>query len=238
VTARPLVAVPGRFSASASALRYGALVTARALSESILRAGGEPLTVHPWAPGGVAEVDEVAARLPFVDAVLLPGGGDVSPERYGSERAHDDVYDVDDEQDAFDLAVAAWALRDGVPLLAVCRGLQVVDVVLGGELEQHMEVPHRHVRHEVTVAEGSVLAALTGTAAKVSCYHHQRIRTLGEGLHAVAHEDLGGIEAVELDAANGWFLGVQWHLEDTAAEDPAQHALFRALVEAAGDVRG
>jgi putative glutamine amidotransferase len=233
VSARPLVVLPGRFSASASALRYAALVTARALSEAVLRAGGEPLTVHPWAPGGVADVDEVARRLAFADAVLLPGGGDLSPQRYGERGAHEDVYDVDDEQDAFDLAVADWALRDGVPLLAVCRGLQVVDVVLGGELEQHMEVPHRHVRHEVSIAGGSALAALTGPAATVSCYHHQRIHRLGQGLHPVAHDAAGGVEAVELDAPKGWFLGVQWHPEDTAAEDPAQHALFRALVDAA-----
>jgi putative glutamine amidotransferase len=233
VTRRPLVVIPGRFSASASALRYGALVTARALSEAVLRAGGEPLTVHPWAPGGRADVDEVAGRLAFADAVLLPGGGDLAPQRYGSPDAHEDVYDVDDEQDAFDLAVADWALRDGVPLLAVCRGLQVVDVVLGGELEQHMEVPHRHVRHEVTVHGGSLLAALTGTAAKVSCYHHQRIRRLGRGLRPVAHDADGGVEAVELEDARGWFLGVQWHPEDTAADDPAQHALFAALVDAA-----
>ena len=233
MTGRPLVVVPGRFSASASALRYAALVTARALSEAVLRAGGEPLTVHPWAPDGVADVDEVARRLSFADAVLLPGGGDLSPLRYGDPDAHEDVYDVDDEQDAFDLAVAGWALRDGVPLLAVCRGLQVVDVVLGGELEQHMEVPHRHVRHEVSIAAGSGLAGLAGAAATVSCYHHQRIHRLGEGLRPVAHDADGGVEAVELDAPKGWFLGVQWHPEDTAAEDPAQHALFSALVDAA-----
>ncbi|HYY09775.1 MAG TPA: gamma-glutamyl-gamma-aminobutyrate hydrolase family protein [Kineosporiaceae bacterium] len=233
MTRRPLVAVPGRFSAGASALRYAALVTARALSESVRRAGGEPLTVHPFAPGGVADVDEVAARLSFVDAVLLPGGGDLAPARYGAARAHDDVYDVDDEQDAFDLAVAAWALRDGVPLLAVCRGLQVVDVALGGELEQHMEAPHRHVRHEVTVRPGTLLDGIVGPAAKVSCYHHQRIHRLGDGLHAVAHDADGGVEAAELDAPRGWFVGVQWHPEDTAADDPAQHALFEALVSAA-----
>lgn len=229
---RPLVVIPGRFSASASALRYAALVTARALSEAVLRAGGEPLTVQPLAPGGTADVDDAAARLSFADAVLLPGGGDLSPQRYSTAGAHDDVYDVDDEQDAFDLAVAAWALREGVPLLAICRGLQVVDVVLGGELEQHMEVPHRHVRHEVGVADGTLLAGLMGTAAKVSCYHHQRVHTLGTGLHAVAHDADGGVEAVELDDPRGWFLGVQWHPEDTAAEDPSQHALFQALVDA------
>ena len=134
----PIVVIPGRFSASASALRYRAVVTARALSEAVLRAGGEPVTVHPWAPGGSVTPEQVADRLRFADAVLLPGGGDLSPERYGQAVAHDAVYDVDHEQDAFDLAVAEWALGAGVPLLAVCRGTQVVNVLQAPILTQGM----------------------------------------------------------------------------------------------------
>ncbi|MGY1813358.1 gamma-glutamyl-gamma-aminobutyrate hydrolase family protein [Blastococcus sp. SYSU D00820] len=229
----PLIAVPGRFSASASALRYRALVNAQALLESVRAAGGEPLTVLPHAPGGEVDPDAVGERLAFADGVLLPGGGDLSPTRYAAAAAHDEVYDVDDEQDAFDLAVATWALREGVPLLAVCRGLQVVNVATGGTLEQHMEVPHRHVRHEVVVDGGSRLAGTVGTRAEVSCYHHQRIDRLGEGLRPVASCTDGGVEAVEADGARGFFLGVQWHPEDTAAEDPRQSAVFAALVDAA-----
>ena len=229
----PIVAIPGRFSASASALRHRALVTARALSEAVLRAGGEPLTMHPWAPGGVVSGDEIDRRLRFADAVLLPGGGDLSPSRYGQRVAHDDVYDVDDEQDAFDLAVARWAIDSGTPLLAICRGMQVVNVALGGDLEQHMVEPHRHVRHAVDVDPGSRLAGVVGVHAEVSCYHHQRVSRLGEGLRAVAHAADGGVEALDLEGAPGWFLAVQWHPEDTAATDPVQQAVFAALVEAA-----
>lgn len=229
----PLVVVPGRFSASASALRHGALVNARALLDGIRQAGGEPLTVLPHAPGGKVGVEEVGRRLEFADAVLLPGGGDLSPVRYGQQVAHSEVYDVDDEQDAFDLAVARWALREGVPLLAVCRGLQVVNVALGGTLEQHMETPHQHFRHDVTVDEASGLAALVGRTAPVSCHHHQRIRQLGQGLRPVARCRDDGIEAVELERAGAFFLGVQWHPEDTAAEDPRQAALLAGLVDSA-----
>ena len=229
----PLIVVPGRFSASASALRYRAVVNAQALLESVRVVGGEPLTVLPSAPGGEVDPDAVGRRLGFADGVLLPGGGDLSPNRYGSGTAHDEVYDVDDEQDAFDLAVATWALREGVPLLAVCRGLQVVNVASGGSLDQHMEVPHRHVRHDVVVQDGSLLAGTIGTRAEVSCYHHQRIARLGEGLHPVASCTEGGVEAVEADGARGFFLGVQWHPEDTAAEDRRQSAVFAALVDAA-----
>lgn len=229
----PIVVIPGRFSASASALRYRAVVTARALSEAVLRAGGEPVTVHPWAPDGAVVPADVADRLRFADAVLLPGGGDLSPERYGQATAHDAVYDVDHEQDAFDLAVAEWALGAGVPVLAVCRGTQVVNVLRGGDLRQHMDDPHRHVVHDVAVDTGSRLAAAVGTRVTASCYHHQSLERLGEGIVPVARAEDGTVEAIELADPAGWFLGVQWHPEDTAAEDPVQLAVFRALVDAA-----
>ncbi len=229
----PLVIIPARFSASASAHRYRALSTARTLSEGVLRAGGEPLTVHPWAPGGAVDPDVVGQRLGYADAVLLPGGGDLDPARYGQVTASDDVYDVDAEQDAFDLAVARWALGAGVPLLAVCRGWQIVNVALGGDLEQHMATPHRHVVHDVRVDEGSRLASIVGTSTAASCFHHQRAARLGEGLVPVARATDGTVEAAELPGARGWFLAVQWHPEDTVDTDPDQLALFRALVTAA-----
>jgi putative glutamine amidotransferase len=230
---RPLVVIPARFSASASAHRYRALSTARALSEGVLRAGGEPLTVHPWAPQGEADPIEVGRRLGFADAVLLPGGGDVSPHLYGEQVTDSAVYDVDAEQDAFDVAVARWALGAGVPLLAVCRGFQLVNVALGGDLEQHMAVPHTHVVHDVTIQPDTELAAVVGTRASVSCFHHQRVRRLGAGFTPVAHASDGTIEAAVLTGAAGWFLGVQWHPEDTADSDPLQLAVFWSLVTAA-----
>jgi putative glutamine amidotransferase len=229
---RPLVVVPARFSESASALRYRAVVTARALSEAVLRAGGEPLMVHPWAPDGVADAAEVADRLAFADAVLLPGGGDLAPSTYGEPDAHDEVYDVDAEQDAFDLAVARWALAAGVPVLAICRGTQVVNVARGGSLEQHMEQPHRPHLDTVTVHDAG-LAGIVGPAIEASCYHHQCITRLGEGLAVAATAADGTVEAVSAAGLPGWFVGVQWHPEDNAATNPGQQALFDALVAAA-----
>ncbi len=228
----PLVVIPARFSDRASAHRYRALSTARSLSEGVLRAGGEPLTVHPWAPDGTITAEQVGNRLRFADVVVLPGGGDLAPGRYGQQVASEDVYDVDDEQDAFDLAVARWAIDAGVPLLAVCRGWQVVNVVLGGTLEQHMERPHRHLVHDVTVEPDTPLAAAVGAATTASCYHHQRVLELGEGLRAVARSADGTVEAGDLPGAPGWFLAVQWHPEDTVDSDPDQLALLRALVVA------
>ncbi|MFR9793393.1 gamma-glutamyl-gamma-aminobutyrate hydrolase family protein [Streptomyces sp. MB22_4] len=242
MTHRPLIAVPARFSATTSALRHAAEVNARALVEAVWRAGGEPATLHPHAPGGTADPAEVAARLARFDGLLLPGGGDLAPHRYGAAHTHAAVYDVDDEQDAFDMELARRALAARLPLLAVCRGLQVVNTVLGGTLHQDMGGPgrdHRHLRHPVSLAPGSVLARITGAdKAEASCYHHQHLDRLGEGLTATARAADGTVEAVELTAHDGLFVGVQWHPEDTAAEDPAQQRLFDALVEAAREWSG
>lgn len=230
---RPLIVVPARFSASASALRYRADVTARALLDAVYAAGGEPLVVHPVAPGAEIDGAEVAQRLWYADGVLLPGGGDLAA-RWAGQEAHATEYDVDEEQDAFDLALARHALASGLPLLAICRGNQVVNVALGGDLIQDLgERTHRHVVHEIEVEPDAVLAGLVGARPAISCYHHQGIGRPGAGLRAVAHAADGVIEAVELASAHGWYLGVQWHPEDTAATDPAQAALFRAFVDAA-----
>jgi len=229
---RPIIALPARFSESASALRYRAIVNARALSEAVLVAGGEPVTIHPWAPSGRITHEEIAERFAFVDGVLLPGGGDLDPSRYGQDRASDEVYDVDVEQDAFDLAVAEWAIATGVPLLAVCRGMQVVNVLRGGTLEQHMSEPHRHVVQTLRVDPESLLANAVGPSIEGSCYHHQRLDRLGDGLIPAALASDGTVEAVEMPDALGWFMAVQWHPEDTADGDPDQIALVRSLVEA------
>jgi putative glutamine amidotransferase len=203
----------------------------------VLRAGGEPVAVHPWAPDGMASPGDIARRLDFADGVLLPGGGDVSPALYGEEVADASVYDVDEEQDAFDLALARWALETGVPLLAVCRGWQLVNVALGGDLEQHMAQPHLHRVHDLVVEPHSRLADVVGTSVRVSCFHHQRARRLGDGLVPAATADDGTVEAAELPGARGWFLGVQWHPEDSFESDPAQLSLFDSLVGAASAFR-
>ncbi|MFF7639629.1 gamma-glutamyl-gamma-aminobutyrate hydrolase family protein [Streptomyces canus] len=234
---RPLIAIPARFSATTSALRYAAEVNARALIEAVWRAGGEPASIHPADPAS----DDVAARLARFDGVLLPGGGDLAPHRYGAVDTHDSVYDVDDLQDTFDLEVARRTLDLGLPLLAVCRGLQVVNVALGGTLEQDMGGPereHRHVVHPVAIQRGTLLEQATGVGkTEASCYHHQRVDRPGVGLAVTARAADGTVEGLELPSVHGWFTAVQWHPEDTAHEDPTQQGLFDALVRAARDRR-
>lgn len=233
---RPLIAIPARFSASASALRYRAEVTARTLIESVYAAGGEPVVVHPCAPHGAVDQDEVRDRLAFADAILLPGGGDVS-SRWTGTGDDPSMYDVDEEQDAFDLALARVALADGRPLLSVCRGMQIVNVALGGTLVADMTRTsagdHRHRVHGIDVEADTPLARIVGTRTTISCYHHQCLDRLADGLRVAATADDGVVEAVTLDGATGWYLGVQWHPEDTSDRDLSQAAVFQAFVAAA-----
>jgi len=236
---RPLIALPARFSEHATALRYAAEVTARAVCDAVFAAGGEPVMLHPYAPGAVVDVQAVRERLWFADGVLLPGGGDVAA-RWSGQRPHPTQYGVDEEQDAFDLAAARVALADGLPLLAICRGTQLVNVALGGDLVQDMDdtVGHHQNRiHDLEVAEDTPLGAIVGTRATISCYHHQCIATLGAGLTPAAYSADGVIEAVTLADHHGWYLGVQWHPEDSAGNDPVQAKIFRHLIDAAADRR-
>lgn len=129
-------------------------------------------------------------RLTHFDGVVLPGGGDLAPQRYGAADTHDTVYDVDDLQDAFDLEAACTALNLGLPMLAICRGLQVVNVALGGTLEQDMGGPdreHRHLLHPVTIRSRTLTGqALGADKIEASCYHHQRVDRIGNGLTVAA----------------------------------------------------
>jgi putative glutamine amidotransferase len=212
---RPLIAIPARFSASASALRFRAEVNAHKLVRAVYDAGGEPLTVHPSRP---VDDDEVRERIHFADGILLPGGGDLAAH-WAAQAVHHTQYDVDEVQDAFDLAVARVALEDRIPLLAICRGLQVVNVARGGDLIQDLPAAHRSVH---------VVGDLT-----VSCYHHQGVGRPGKGLRAIAYANDGTVEELALDDHEGWFRGVQWHPEDTADTDPDQARMFEGLIRAA-----
>ena len=208
--------------------RYVAAVTA---------SGGIPVLLPP-AP----LIDQAVARL---DALVLAGGGDVDPVRYGAQR-DPSCGPASDERDSAELALAAAALAAGVPVLGICRGLQVLNVALGGTLHQHLPdlvghdghapVPGGYGAHEVSVAPGSRLASILNRTdltdhlpVVVPTHHHQAIDALGAGLAATAWATDGTIEAAELDPAQHPFaVGVQWHPE--AGDDLS---VFRALTAAA-----
>ena len=237
--ARPLVVIPARFSQSAAALRYRAEVSAAKLVQAVYAAGGEPLVVHPDVPDGVGDegLDQlVRDRFRMAEGILLPGGGDLAA-RWSGQDDHATQYDVDEIQDAFDLSLARVAIEDRIPLLAICRGTQVVNVARGGDLVQDMTevlgADHRHLVHEIeVVADSPLRAVVPEDRMTISCYHHQGLGRLGDGLRASAYAEDGTIEAVALDDHDGWYLGVQWHPEDTAATDTRQAGVFAAFVGA------
>lgn len=220
----PKIALIGRFTNSASALRYAGVVSSRALLESLWNAGAEPVTLLA-APDSNWE-----QRLRGYQGVLLAGGGDINPARYG-QIPDVSVYDVDDLQDDSDFGMTEYVLQQGIPTLAVCRGLHVVNVVRGGTLTQDMPVNHRHVVQEVKVSDYESFG-FTTELVETSCYHHQAIDTIGAGLEVLGRGPDGTIEAVGIEST-GWARGVQWHPEDTAKSDPNQHGLFSRLVKEA-----
>jgi putative glutamine amidotransferase len=198
-------------------------------ARAIEDAGGVAVLLPPATPRNAA------AALDGVDGLLLVGGPDVDPRRYGAPRdSH--TGPARSDRDSWELALAEEALARDLPLLAVCRGMQVLNVALGGDLIQHLPdevgtdlhcpVVGEHGRHAVDLAAGSRLADILGPRPTIATYHHQAVRTLGRGLTACGWAEDGVVEAVELGDRH-WVFGVQWHPE--AFEG---HELFAAFVAA------
>jgi putative glutamine amidotransferase len=205
--------------------------------QALQRAGAQDAVLTP-APLSDAEAASLLERF---DGLLLAGGGDLDPSLY-DQPCHDEVYGVDPRRDHFELALARTLTRTAVPTLAICRGAQVLNVALGGTLDQHITdrpglvahgVPGEvggAAMHPVTVTAGSRLAGALGTTRPdCSSHHHQAIDRLGDGLRVVARADDGVVEGVEL-AGDTWIVAAQWHPEETAASDPTQQSLFDAFV--------
>lgn len=228
---RPLVAVIGRRAETVPILRFSATLAAEAMCEAVYAAGGEPVVVHGPAAHPTAELQERLARF---DGVLVPGGADLGPQWYGQE-PHPETVAVVDFQDELDVAAVRAVIAEDLPTLAICRGMQVLNVVLGGTLHQHVEetsVGHRNGVHDVAVLQGSRLHAIVGSdRVPVSSYHHQAIDALAPDLVVTATADDGLVEAVEHRQAD--VLAVQWHPEDLHATSVSDAALFADLVERA-----
>jgi putative glutamine amidotransferase len=227
-----LVAQPGRFGGDERGERDRSFLVRRAYAEAVHRAGGRLVALPPIAD----RLDDLVGVLDRMDGLLLHGGGDVDPVRYGAGYVHAEVAGVRFEHDEFELAAVRAALALDRPILAVCRGHQVLNVALGGTLHQHLPdtattVPHRDAYHGVTVVGGTLLAEVLGGDHVVGhSWHHQAVDRLGAGLVVSARADDGTIEAIELPGR--WVLGVQWHPEDSAAHDPANQQLFDRFVAA------
>ncbi len=225
---RPRIALLGRFTESASALRYQGVVSSRALLDVIWAAGGDPVTV---LPGVGAEFEDWVTRLLGFDGVVLPGGGDLDPRRYGGDAGHPSVYDVSEVQDEADLSLVRFCLDSGVPLLAVCRGMHILNVALGGSLVVDMPVHHRHTKRPLSFDARGEQLGLSDAGVDISCYHHQALDRLGDGIRVLATAQDGTVEAIAVDA-KAWTAGVQWHPEDTWREDVRQVGVVRRFIAA------
>ena len=199
---------------------------------AVTRAGGVPLLVPP----GAAYEETVDS----VDGLIFSGGSDLDPELYG-EQAHPETEGWVRERDDFELGLMQAALARDIPLLAICRGSQVLNVALGGDLEQHVpdrvqtdvhkETPGVFADHDVAVLPGTKLSSILGDRTDVKSHHHQGYGELGSGLREAARAPDGTIEALE-DPARRFTVGVLWHPEE--GEDLA---LFEALVHEADEYR-
>jgi putative glutamine amidotransferase len=197
---------------------------------AVVEAGGAPLLVPPGA--------DIERTLSLVDGLVFTGGSDIDPELYSAE-AHAETNGIVRERDDFELHLMQAALARDLPILAICRGSQVLNVARGGDLEQHVpdrvgtdvhkQVPGVFADHDVDVVGGTRLASLLGDRHDVKSHHHQGFGELGEGLRVAARAPDGTVEALE-DPAGRFTVGVLWHPE--AGEN---RALFRALVCAAAE---
>ena len=231
---RPLVGI----TTDITSARYGSWEEVSALvpvdyTRAVERAGGRPLLVPPSEDG----VDET---LDVLDAVIFSGGSDLDPAAYGQE-AHPETRGIVEERDRAELALLQAALARDMPVLAVCRGSQVLNVALGGDLVQHLpdvvgdhkhkHTPGAYADHDVELVSGTRLGSLLGDHAPVKSHHHPGFGRLGEGLREAALAEDGTVEALE-DPSRPFALGVLWHPE--AGEDLR---LFEALVAEAGAYR-
>jgi putative glutamine amidotransferase len=206
--------------------------------DAVCDAGLVPLILPPRDPG------ELEALLDLVTGVVLTGGEDVDPAEYGAETSPE-TYAPHHQRDAFELAMVRLAHERRLPTLAICRGIQVANVALGGTLVQdipsecpaaidHERSEERDMRvHEVSIDRGSKLAAAVGaTVISVNSSHHQALARVADGLRVSARATDGIIEGAEWEGDEWWMLGVQWHPEELVRDGkPWDRALFRAFAD-------
>ena len=201
--------------------------------DAVDRAGGRAVVIPPTEEG----VEEILEAL---DGVIFSGGADVDPSRYGAE-PHPETDTPQTRRDAGEMELLQAALERDMPVLAICRGFQLLNVARGGDLIQHLpeevghdvhkQVPGEFAEHPVEIKEGSRLAAIVGERSDVTSHHHQALGRVGDGLVETAWAADGTLEGIE-DPSLRFAVGVQWHPE--AGEDAA---LFEALVEQAREYR-
>ncbi len=251
---RPVVAVVAYHLANDRVPRWpeGGYGVPAPYIDALRRSGARTAIVSPGEPG------PPELTLEPYDGLLLVGGGDVDPARYGADPDREHVYGVEPDRDGFEIDLLLAAERLGLPTLCICRGMQVMNVAYGGTLHQHLPdlpgllehgvpIEGTETLHPVTLEPDSSLAAATRqTEIVCSSHHHQGVDLLGDRLRIAGRSPDGLVEAIELDAspatdpsasADRWIVGVQWHPEETAHEDAAQRSLFDTFVMRSRDRR-
>ncbi|SEQ50719.1 gamma-glutamyl-gamma-aminobutyrate hydrolase family protein [Lentzea albida] len=201
-----------------------AAVLYRGYLDCVVQAGGNPVMLPPVGAWN-------AETIAFLDALVIAGGADIDPGTYGAE-PDERTGDPNPARDEAEFALVEAALKLDLPLLGVCRGMQVLNVALGGTLHQHVEghnpAPAVFEHTEITVAEGTALHRILGGRTTVQCHHHQSLDRIADGLRVTAQAPDGTVEAVELEGAR-FVVGVQSHPE----QDIEDLRLFEALVDVA-----
>ena len=236
----PLIGIPSR-SDQTSRSDTPVFAQNRTYVEAVATAGGAPLLIPP-------NLEEEALRAVHerLEGLLLAGGVDVHPRHYG-EAVHEKCGKPDEARDRVELMLARWALAEGLPVLGICRGIQVINVAAGGTLYQDIasqspgslkhdywpDHPRNHLAHQVTVNGDSQLAAILGQRrVGVNSMHHQAVKDLAPSFRVVARASDGLIEAIE-DHDHPFALGVQWHPEELVEDAPPMRRLFEEFVSAA-----
>jgi putative glutamine amidotransferase len=235
----PLIGITASRSLSTSNLVLSAVN--EAYVRAIRRAGGLPVVIPVGTPP-----EELPRLRDSLAGILLSGGGDIDPRRY-SGQPHPRIHEVEEARDELEIELVRLAVATGWPFLGICRGIQVINVALGGSLYTHLDgqlpgalrhdlypnLPRDLIAHPVSIQSGSLLARIVaGNELEVNSLHHQGIEKPGSGLEVLATAPDGLVEAVQLKD-HPFGLGVQWHPEWLPGS-PAHQAIFTAFVEAAG----
>lgn len=238
MSAQPLIGISGRrMPVDRPFALFEAVAIQATYPDAVNRAGGIAAVLTPSdLDDGVAD-----ATVAALDALVLSGGPDIDPSLY-RQAPHPNLYDVSSLQDHFELALLGAAVRSGTPVLCICRGMQLLNVAQGGTLHQHLgdlttTGPHGvpdgggATRNEITIDGDSRLARVVATTSVIGeCHHHQAVDEVGDGLRVVARTADGVVEGLEWDESEQWLLAVQWHPEDSAANDHLQQRIFEGLI--------
>lgn len=231
----PIILLPGKLTTDSKGVRGDSFSTGRRYSEAIARAGGVALQAPPTQKT-IDNAHELVARF---DGVIIQGGGDIDPTRYGQSLRNDKVYGIAREHDDLEIAIIRAAVELDKPVLAICRGIQILNVALGGTLHQDLGdviedgESHWNKYHPIKLEPNSRVAkAMQTTSPKNShSFHHQALDIVADKLIVTGRAPDNTVECVEHVSAK-WIVGVQWHPEDDADKEPNQQNLFNGFIQA------